>query len=108
MPTSTELTPVYNILGLKLRMEKGVHHLYYGLALLALALYGGIKWDLPLLVWGLYGIGVYLTLDDLYQHHRQVRDPYYRSPVHNLVHYLDKLGPWTRRLEAWANKLFGA
>jgi len=86
--------------------HRGIHHAYYGLGLLALALYGGIKWDSPMLVWGLYGIGAILLVDDVYQHRRQVREPKYQSPVHRWTAFLYKY-KFIRRLERRLNSLFG-
>ena len=104
MPTSTEITPVHRHFGIKFRYGPGVHHFYYGYPLAVLGYVLMNHWAGFLCL----ALAAWMFCDDAAQHHRQVRDPYYRSPVHNLVHYLYKLGPWTRRLEAWANKLFGA
>jgi hypothetical protein len=85
------MNPVYNILGFKMRLNWiELHHGYYGLFLMLLAYLMEAKSDL----WNIYSIlyvfiiGVYLLIDDIYQHHKQVDNPSYHSPVHNAFRFL--------------------
>jgi len=91
---------VYSILGFKMRLNWfSVHHLYLGIALMFAWLIHPI----------LSVIGLYIALDDIYQHHRQVKeyDPCYHSPLHNLYgKYLYKF--WIiRKLNEFADWCFG-
>ena len=81
-----------------LRWTKGVHHAYYGLGLLALALYFNS--------WTLYVIGAWLLVDDVYQHRRQVKEPSYHSPIHRWTAGLYKY-KFIRLVERRLNQLFG-
>ena len=101
------MNPVYNILGFKMRLKWAeTHHGYYGIALMV--------WSAGWLLPGIFGaivflIGLYLFLDDVYQHHRQVEDPKYHSPVHvfiyDVLHLYDN--PVFRWLNKMLDKLFG-
>jgi len=61
-----------------------VHHAYYGWMIL---------WMAPLhyrimehwIYWTLMAIGLILLIDDLWQHHRQVKNANYRSFIHRLM-----------------------
>lgn len=85
------MNPVYNILGFELRLNWfELHHGYYGIALVLIALVMAFMSE----IWGFYSeayvfaVGVYLLIDDIYQHHRQVDEPSYHSPVHNAFRFL--------------------
>jgi len=97
------MNPIHNYFGFRMRANwKEPHHLYWGFLGVLLSLWGihscfvlneltsGIlaqfKWVAPMLI----GIEVvagwiwfYVFCDDVYQHHRQVKEPSYHSPVHN-------------------------
>jgi hypothetical protein len=74
------------------------HHGYLGIGLL------GASWALGWPPLGL--IGGLLVLDDAYQHLRQVGEPGYESPLHQLYgRYLWPL-PWVRSLNRWLDRLF--
>lgn len=107
---------------------KEFHHAYFGAAALVLAWVLIFDWAplrlLPLLhndifVCGLVVFGVWMVVDDMYQHWRQKRqlgrwDCYgvlqkplpanmvYHSPVHRLYVYL--FGGLHRRIERWLRK----
>lgn len=64
-----------------------VHHAYYGWLIL---------WIAPLhlrllragaLFTGMMLVGIVLVWDDIYQHHRQAREPDYQSPLHKLLRF---------------------
>ena len=94
------MNPVYNIFGFKMRLHwMEAHHLYWGI-LGALVSWSGVV-SSTALYWLLEGntlqiiasglimlqfiamyIWIYVALDDIYQHHRQVKEPQYHSPVH--------------------------
>lgn len=84
---------------------KGFHHAYLGLATMIVGF---------LLIWALWpaalavmAIGFYVFADDVYQHIRQRREPEYQSPLHRMHDYLYRNSSFIRRLNAWADKLFG-
>ena len=69
------------------------HHLYAGILLMALAFWiGGNLGGMIFL------IGLYLAIDDLYQHWRQVKQPDYQSPIHRLFVWL-----WDRTFGKFIN-----
>jgi len=90
-----------------LRWSKGVHHAYYGLALLGLALCLTQTSIGFCVIWTVYAIGAWLLVDDVYQHRRQVKEPSYHSPIHRWTAGLYQYA-WIRAVEAWLNALFGA
>ena len=77
---------------LRLRWNpREAHHLYWGLICVFVALVA--SFFAPLwafwIIWPVYIIGVLMILDDLYQHMRQVKEPDYHSPIHQIyVKYL--------------------
>ena len=86
------MNPVYSILGYEVRLKWWeTHHGYYGMVLM---LYGAY-----LMIWGdfwakiagvfIFAFGEWLFLDDTDQHHRQVDNPGYHSPIHKW--YVDNL-----------------
>jgi len=85
---------VHNILGFKMYLgwcER--HHGYYGLILIALSSWLMIAtdvWQGVLMGAILFGLGMWCLIDDIYQHHRQVkeRSPLYYSPLHNAFRFL--------------------
>jgi hypothetical protein len=95
---------VYSILGFKMRLRwLETHHLYYGLILMLLS-------PLSPYMAVILVVGLYLSLDDLYQHHRQVKEysPCYHSPVHRFIYDYLKLydRAWYRALNKFADWLF--
>lgn len=96
-----DLNPVYNILGYKMRLNWfEAHHLYWGILILTYGIWGSIAFFnmgmytssiwilllsilLQILHMLISGIGIYVIIDDIYQHHQQVDTPEYHSPVHN-------------------------
>ncbi len=96
------MNPVHSIFGFRMRLNWGeIHHLYYGLVLMVVALFmSSIYMAIPVFI-----IGALLSIDDLYQHHRQVDEPWYHSPVHNW--YADTMYkyPVIRKINAWADKM---
>jgi len=82
-----------------LNFKKGIHHLYIGIAFI---IYGYVASNILA-----YLFGVWLFLDDLYQHRRQVREPKYHSPIHRLYSPFYNIS-WIRWLNVKADKLFGA
>lgn len=79
------------------------HHLYLGLMMLAagIALILSGKWILG----GILAlIGLILVMDDIYQHHRQVKDRNYHSILHVLYGKLLYKYPLIQRLNRWADK----
>jgi len=70
-----------------------LHHGYYGVILIAFGLWTMIAsgiWQGELIGAVLFALGAWCLLDDIYQHHRQVkeRDPLYHSPLHNAFSFL--------------------
>lgn len=85
------MNPVYSILGFEVRLNwLELHHGYYGVALMLISLVMAFTPE----IWGIYNsiyvfsVGAYLFIDDIYQHHRQVDEPFYHSPVHNTFRFL--------------------
>ena len=82
--------PVYEILGFAMRVDwLELHHGYYGI-IMALIAWKGLSSQNNWIRGGsiiLMACGLYL-LDDTYQHHRQVWEPSYTSPVHNAFRFL--------------------
>ncbi len=66
------------------------HHLYIGILLLIIGLYCKLHI--------LATAGTVLIIDDLYQHYRHVRQPDYKSPVHQLFVWL-----WSNTLGKFIN-----
>jgi len=104
---------VYSILGLKMRLRwLEVHHLYIGIALVLLSLLGLFSDSLGVFIpsYIVFWLGVYLIVDDLYQHNRQVKEfnPCYHSPVHRFIYDYLKLydRAWFRALNKFADWLF--
>ena len=100
---------VYSILGFKMRLNwLEAHHGYLGIILML----SSFILTLPLF-WSIliFTIGIYLLIDDIYQHHRQVIefDPCYHSPVHRFIYDYLKLydRAWFRALNKLADWLFG-
>lgn len=87
------------------------HHGYYGLAILALAIWGLVAvpaWPWRLLYAPLALVGAWLLGDDVYQHVRELRQASYRSSLHRWF-YRQPFARWpiVRRLNAWLDHLFG-
>ena len=90
------MNPVYSIFGFKMRLKwlQG-HHLYIGIGIMILALY--TPFPLPIAL-----LGAYISGDDVFQHHRQVKEPSYHSPLHRfygkyiykyrIIQYLNRIG----------------
>lgn len=87
-----------------LRFEKGIHHLYFGVILMALGYFLSSEWSYSLVI---YLLGVWLFLDDLYQHRRQVKEPSYHSPIHRFYGLFYHI-KWIRKLNEWADRMLGA
>jgi hypothetical protein len=90
---------VYSLFGFKVRLKwKQTHHGYYGIILML----GGFLHPI------LFVLGAYIASDDIWQHHKQVKEynPCYHSPLHNLYgKYLYKF--WiVRKLNEFADWLF--
>ena len=85
-----------------------VHHGYIGLAMMV----WGVWWMLLGNLWGIpiFLIGLYLLIDDCYQHRMQLIlfDPCYHSPVHRFIYDYLKLYDrvWYRALNKLADWLF--
>jgi len=97
---SWKIRPVHKLLWiLPVRMDFfEVHHMYYGLAGMAL----GIYLQNPIV----FAIGFIIFLDDVIQHYKQVKDAEYHSPLHVLYgKYLYPV-PWIQRLNKWADNMF--
>jgi hypothetical protein len=83
----------------------GVHHAYLGLFLMLLGF---------LCIWVFYPlsilaiIGIFVFIDDFYQHLRQRKQPDYASPLHRL--FVERLWKyaWVRTITSWFDKIFGA
>ena len=106
------MNPVVNILGFKMRINwYESHHLYWGIlaSLGVIPMCMSTNRTIVFLGVYLFALGVYVAIDDIYQHHRQVLDPGYHSPVHNwygriykykLVRYLnDKVSGFIHSLK---------
>jgi len=94
------MNPKHNILGLEVRMEFFEwHHLYLGIVMLiaGIVLLVLSQWLLGAV---LCALGLILIIDDLYQHHRQVDEPFYHSPLHQLYGKLLYHIPFVR----WLNR----
>jgi hypothetical protein len=79
------MNPVYKILGFEMRLNWfELHHGYYGVILMAIPLF----FELQYMAIPLFLVGLYLLIDDIYQHHRQVNETHYHSPVHNAFRFL--------------------
>ena len=62
------------------------HHGFWGL-LIMLAGFAGIFYAVPVwLVLTIIALGMWVFLDDVYQHIRQRTNPKYLSPLHNLFY----------------------
>lgn len=99
------MNKVHNILGFKVRMKfSETHHLYWGLALIFAGMYifslQSILGSIILL------LGLWCTIDDIYQHHMQVENPAYHSPIH--VWYGKTLWQykWVQKLDMAVNEFF--
>jgi len=104
---------VYSILGFKMRLNwLQTHHLYWGLILMALAGYWALSDSLQVfgVAYALFALGLYVALDDIFQHHKQVTEfnPCYHSPVHRFIYDYLKLydRAWFRALNKFADWLF--
>lgn len=106
------INPVKNILGFTLRMRWAeTHHLYWGI----IATYIGwlvLNSNIVLVpVFGFYilMLGIWTAIDDLYQHHRQVKEysPLYHSPIHNWYGTTLWSFGWIRALNKFSDMVFG-
>ena len=84
----------------------GFHHAYLGLLLILIGffmLFG------ELIVFSLVTIllGLYLLLDDIYQHLRQRFDINYHSPLHMLYVNTIARNKYVKILNKWVDKLMG-
>jgi hypothetical protein len=87
-----DICPVHSYFGFKMRWEpRQAHHLYWGILVLIVSWYGSISalvlgglLGTILFVLGLSGmlLGYYIARDDVLQHHEQVKNIKYHSPVH--------------------------
>jgi len=64
-----------------------VHHLYWGILLLSMAPAHVGVWPLWVIA-SVAVIGAVTAMDDIIQHHIQVHDPSYRSPIHRIFEHL--------------------
>jgi len=100
--------PVHKFLGVYWRFDLyGVHHLYYGLIFLALAL--GLSYIDAVkgfVSWLFYVPGWLMAADDVIQHWVQARERFYKSPVHQFYAKVLWPMPWVQRLNRWADSLF--
>jgi len=82
----------------------GVHHAYLGLFLMLIGF---------LAIWVFYPsailiiIGIFVFLDDAYQHLRQRSNPEYASPLHRLfvAHFWKYI--WVQAITRWFDNIFG-
>jgi len=114
----SQVNKIYSILGFEMRLKwLEPHHLYIGLGLLIVSLLGivsSLQLGGPLgavlfviHVWNAL-LGAYITIDDIYQHHEQVKRPQYHSPVHNwYVNFMATNSSWwvelIRKFNRWAD-----
>jgi len=97
---------IHSILGFKMRFKvREVHHGYLGIILMVLSLLMPLWAAMPTFI-----LGLYLLIDDCYQHARQVKEfnPCYHSPVHRFIYDYLKLydRAWFRALNKFADFLF--
>lgn len=84
---------------------KGVHHAHLGILLLIAGFY--------ILFYYLYiglviaGLGLWLFIDDVYQHAVHHYNPAYRSPVNRLGAWVWKRCKVYRDIQKWFDKLLG-
>ena len=94
-----------------------IHHFYYGILLMLIAFpflfiakrrkIMGKSWKWARrLAWTLVVVGLIILSDDFYQHDRQIKDPTYLSPIHNLYGATLYRLEWVRKLNTWADNLF--
>ena len=108
MVSEGEVNPVRNILGFKMRINWAEsHHLYWSLILMALAGPWMRSDDLVVfcIAYALEALGLAVAVDDVYQHHRQVKDPAYHSPVHNWYGRTLYRYEWVKRLNEFVSKM---
>ena len=111
--------PVHSYFGFKMRANwKEAHHLYWGILGVLMSwwgvvsclqlneLLGGILAPILVAIEVVAGlIWFYVALDDIYQHHRQVKEPRYHSPVHNwYICYFYVSNSWIARAVRKINK----
>jgi hypothetical protein len=103
--------PVHNYFGFKMRWQPlSVHHFWWGWLLMAPASHWTRSDDLLVycVAYAVFCLGGYITLDDVYQHHRNVKHPEYHSPIHNFYgKYIYNGTGWMakaiRKLNDWAD-----
>lgn len=98
--------------------KKGFHHAYLGIGLMIIGFVFILFIDSPEWISDLMVLfGMYLYVDDYYQHRRNRQEPLYRSPWHRLYMLVLSellisknfhwLGDMIVKLNIWADKLFG-
>lgn len=60
-----------------------IHHSYWGILLLSVVPAHSGVWPWWVLA-PVFALGAVLVIDDVVQHHIQVHDPSYRSPIHRI------------------------
>ena len=117
-----KLNPIYSFFGFQMRLNWfESHHLYWGILGMLISLSGfcsalsmhqyGLSEENALvsILGGIlaivqilsFCISLYVALDDIYQHHRQVEEPKYHSPVH--YWYRETLGQYP--FVIWLNRI---
>ena len=91
---------------------RGVHHGYYGLALLVIAGWAALaahSWPGRTVYASLALLGAWVLGDDVYQHLRESRQPGYQSSLHRWF-YRQPFASWpiVQRLNRWLDRLLGA
>ena len=106
---------VHDYILIKLRANwKQTHHLYYGIFLILVSMWNLGSSSLCVFIpnWIAFWLGIYLSIDDIYQHWKQVLkfNPCYHSPVHRFIYDYLKLydREWYRKLNQFADWLFAS
>jgi len=88
-----------------IKFYKGWHHFYIGLVLLLVGFYclfRTVEW----VAISISLLGLYIALDDFYQHWRQNYEIDYRSPLHRLYVSMNK-PDWLIWLNGLLDRVFG-
>ena len=88
---------------------KGTNHLYYGIIILLVAAPAALvvdHWPWRLVWLAVAAFGLWVAVDDLYQHWRMQHEPRYESPIHRwYVRYLWPI-PVVQKFNRWLDELF--
>ncbi len=86
---------------------KGFHHGYLGLLILYIGfvmIWFADHWFCPVLTGT---AGLFIFIDDFYQHIKGRSHPDYKSPLHRLYGLVYCRVKWLRRLNAFVDSIFG-